>query len=143
MIYLASADGRTTAPEIAEHMDVSVNYLRQVLAILVKARLVVSSPSPSGGYALARPALEISILDIIEATEGQFDPVNCVLREGPCHWDDVCPMHTTWSGAMKTLAQQLAAAPLAAVAASDRELATGQFPVPEDAHRRRQRKREA
>lgn len=140
MIYLASANGRrTAAPEIAEKMGLPVNYLRQALAALTKARLVVSSPSPTGGYLLARPAAEISILAIIEAIEGPFAPVNCMLREGPCHWDDVCPMHPVWSGAMQTLADHLAAASLAEVAANDRALEAGQFPVPEDAHRKRQR----
>jgi Rrf2 family protein len=140
MIYLASSDSRrTAAPEIAEKMDLSVNYLRQVLAMLAKARLVLSSPSPTGGYALARPATEISVLSIIEATEGQFDPPNCMLRDGPCHWDDVCPMHTIWSGAMRTLAQQLADGSLAEVAANERALASGKYPVPQDAHRKRLR----
>lgn len=140
MIYLASADGRrTAAPEIAEQMGLSVNYLRQVLSTLTKARLVVSSPSPTGGYALARPAAQISILEIIEATEGQFEPVDCVLRDGPCHWDDVCPMHPIWSGAMQTLAKQLAEGSLAVVAANEQALAAGEFTVPEDAHRRRLR----
>lgn len=140
MIYLASADGRrTAAPEIAEKMGLSVNYLRQALSALTKARLVMSSPSPTGGYLLARPAAEISILEIIEAIEGPLAPVNCVLRDGPCHWDDVCPMHPIWSTAMQTLADQLAAGTLAAVAANDQALESGQFPVPADAHRRRQR----
>lgn len=144
MIYLASANGRrTAAPEIAEQMGLSVNYLRQVLSALTKARLVVSSPSPTGGYALARSATQISILEIFEATEGQFEPVNCVLRDGPCRWEDVCPMHPIWSGAMQTLARQLAEGSLATVAANDRALAAGQFPVPEDAHRRRLRQAES
>ena len=140
MIYLASADGRrTAAPEIAEKMGLSVNYLRQVLRVLTRARLVLSSPSPTGGYELARPADTITILEIVEALEGPLAPADCVLRGGPCHWEDVCPMHTIWSGALRALTQHLAEGSLAAVAAEDRALALGQFPVPEDAHRRRQR----
>jgi len=104
MIYLASADGRrTAAPEIAEKMGLSVNYLRQVLRVLTRARLVLSSPSPTGGYELARPADTITILEIVEALEGPLAPADCVLRGGPCHWEDVCPMHTIWSGALRAL----------------------------------------
>lgn len=140
MIYLASADSRrVAAPEIAEKMDISVNYLRQALSSLARAHLVLSSPSPTGGYALAKPAAEISILEIIEAVEGPFDPVDCVLREGPCHWDDVCPMHEVWSGATRTFAERLAQGTLASVAANERALALGRYPVPPDAHRRRKR----
>jgi Rrf2 family protein len=140
MIYLAAADGRrVAAPEIAEQMGLSVNYLRQVLRALTRAHLVVSSPSSTGGYALARLADEISILEIVEALEGSLDPAECVLRGGPCYWEDVCPMHSIWSGALQALAKHLAAGSLAAVAADDRALARRQFPVPGDAHRRRKR----
>ncbi len=140
MIYLASADRRrTAAPEIADAMGLSVNYLRQVLRILTKALLVLSSPSPSGGYALARPASQISILEIMEAIEGPLTPAECVLRGGPCHWDDVCPMHIVWSGALRALTDRLATESLDTVAAADRALAAHAFPIPADAHRHRAR----
>src|ERR1022692_3266720 len=94
MIYLASAEHRRTeAPEIAEKMGLSVNYLRQVLRILTRAQLVLSSPSRTGGYALARPADEISILEIIEALEGPLAPAECVLRDGPGPWGGSRPVH--------------------------------------------------
>jgi len=144
MIYLASAERRrTAAPEIAEKMGLSVNYLRQVLRILTRAQMVLSSPSRTGGYALARPADEISILQIIEALEGPLAPAECVLRDGPCHWEDVCPMHTTWSGALQALTKRLAESSLAAIAAADRALELGQLAIPADAHRRQSRLRPA
>ncbi len=142
MIYLATADSeRTAAPQIAAAMGLSVNYLRQVLRVLTRARLVVSSPSPTGGYALARPAYEISILDIVEALEGPLAPADCVLRGGPCHWEDVCPMHTVWSGALQALTTRLAEGSLEKVAADERALAAYELEVPADAHRRQARAR--
>ena len=140
MIYLASADSRwTAAPEIAQAMELSVNYLRQVPRTLAKAHLVLSSPSPTGGYALARPPGQITVLEIIEATEGKLTAAECMLRGGPCHWEDVCPMHSVWSGALGALRDRLAAESLEAVAATDRALARHQLAIPADAHRRRAR----
>lgn len=140
MIYLASAtQARTGAPEIAERMSLSVHFLRQVLRDLGRAKLVLSSPSPTGGYALARPPERISVLEIVEALEGPLTPSECALRGGPCHWEDVCPLHPVWSGALEALTERLAAGSLASVAADDQALAEGRFTVPQDAHRRRQR----
>jgi Rrf2 family protein len=106
---------------------------------LTRAHLVMSSPAPTGGYALARPADEISVLEIVEALEGPLTPSECVLHGGPCHWEDVCPMHLVWSGALQALTSRLASGSLATVAAADRALAKRQFDIPDDAHRRRAR----
>ena len=140
MIYLASADkARKAAPEIAEQMGLSVHYLRQVLRELTRARLVMSSPAPSGGYALARTARAITVLQIVEALEGSLAPTDCVLRGGPCHWEHVCPIHSVWSGALQAMTSRLSAGTLEALAAADRALAENRFDVPDDVHRRRAR----
>ncbi len=140
MIYLASADkARTAAPEIAEHMGLSVHYLRQVLRELTRARLVISSPAPTGGYALARPADEITVLEIVEALEGPISVTECMLRGGPCHWRDVCPIHQVWSGALQAMTDQLALGSLASLAAEDRALLEGRFKIPDDVRHRRAR----
>jgi len=73
MTYLASAGkARTAAPEIAKQMGLPVHHLRQVLRELTRARLVMSSPAPSGGYGLARSADAITVLEIAEALEGRW-----------------------------------------------------------------------
>ncbi len=138
MIYLAGAGSvRTSAPDIAKETGLSVNYLRQVLRSLTRARLIGSAPSPAGGYSLARAAAEISVLDVIEAIEGPITPEDCILRGGPCHWTDACPMHPVWSAAVQELTGRLAACTLASLADIDRAIALGEFEVPADAHRRR------
>ena len=64
-------------------------------------------------------------------------PVECALRGGPCHWDEVCALHTVWSSAREALRERLQSATLAEVAAEDRALRDGTATVPADAHRHR------
>jgi Rrf2 family protein len=136
LLYLAEQpEGRAKADDIATAMDIPRGFLPQVLQVLQRARLVTSRPSRHGGYALARPAAEISILDVVEALEGPLADQECALRGGPCRWDEVCALHWVWSSARDALAGQLASATLADVAADDLGLAAGTRRPPADSHR--------
>jgi len=138
LIYLANHPGsHAKAADIGGAMDIPTGFLQQVLQELQRARLVTSRSGPSGGYALARGPESITILEIVEGLEGPFQAQQCALRGGPCHWDDVCAMHSVWSSATAALADRLAASTLAQVAADDRALAAGTAAVPVDSHRRR------
>ncbi len=137
MLYLAHQGGELAkADAIAAAMDVPRTFVPQVLQDLQRARLVVSRPSRNGGYALSRPASKISVLDIVEALEGSLSDTECALRGGPCHWDQVCPLHWVWSSAREALADRLRTATLADVASDDQALAAGTRQAPPDSHRR-------
>ena len=138
LIHLANTAGSPVAAGvIGEAMDIPTGFLQQVLRELQRAGLVTSRPGPSGGYALARPAGEITVLQIVEALEGPLRSAECALRGGPCHWDDVCALHWVWSSARDALCDELAGATLARVAADDRALAGGTVATPADSHRLR------
>jgi len=126
------------ANDIASTMAIPSRFLPQVLQELQRARLVVSRPGPTGGYALARPAEEITVRQIVEALEGPIDTPECALRGGPCYWEEVCALHWVWSSARQALAERLDAATLADVAADDQAIAARMVPIPTDSHRRRQ-----
>ncbi len=138
LIYLANHQGtHAKAADIGAAMDIPTGFLQQVLQELQRGRLVSSRSGPSGGYLLARPPEDITILEIVEALEGPLQTSECALRGGPCHWDEVCAMHWVWSSARTALSDSLRAATLARVAADDRALAAGTAVVPADSHRRR------
>jgi Rrf2 family protein len=56
--------------QIAEREDISVDYVEQLLMRLRRAGLVTSFRGAGGGFALARRPEEITVADVIEATEG-------------------------------------------------------------------------
>lgn len=101
-------DVRRKSREIADEMSIPENYLPQILATLVQTGLVSSVAGPRGGYMLAQPPREISLLDVVRATEGEPSSTRCVLRGGPCRWDDVCAVHVPWARAQQALLAQLA-----------------------------------
>jgi Rrf2 family protein len=55
---------------IAEKRGIPERFLLKVLKPLVSARVLFSVKGPNGGYRLARPAHEISVLEILEAVDG-------------------------------------------------------------------------
>lgn len=115
-------DGRRKAREIATVMDIPVRYLPQLLAPLVHRGLLVATAGPEGGYALTRDPASISVLEVIEAAEGPLESPRCVLRGGPCDWDETCPLHETWGRARHALAAELGRTTFAELAMADQAI---------------------
>jgi Rrf2 family cysteine metabolism transcriptional repressor len=63
-------------PVRLEHLatveEVPANFLAQILGELKAGRLVVSKRGVQGGFLLARPPAEITLLEIIEVVEGEL-----------------------------------------------------------------------
>lgn len=74
----ALPDGASLRLEkIAEYYELPVAYLRKHFQALSKADIVQAITGPQGGYKLARPASEISLLDIYLALEGPEHAFRC------------------------------------------------------------------
>ncbi len=121
---------RRKARQITDEMGLPERYATQILASLARSGLLTAVAGPDGGYCLARPAAEISVLDVVELAEGSITVDECILRGGPCDWVQVCPMHTTWSEAQQALTARLAATSLADLAALDAEIESGEYAGP-------------
>ena len=85
MLYVAMhAVGRpVTSREIASQQGIPEPYLRQILASLVRHRLIRSNRGPQGGHHLGRDAKKITIKDILVSLEGHTTSVDQVLAQ-PC-----------------------------------------------------------
>lgn len=62
---------------LAEHYGLPEAYLAKHLQALTRAGLLHATPGPSGGFRLARPADEITVLDVLDAIEGPTSPFIC------------------------------------------------------------------
>jgi Rrf2 family protein len=73
--YLARhrKDGPVQAREIAEALGVPPDYLLKILQQLVKARILVSTRGPAGGFTMIRPPEEVTLLAVVEAVGGPLD----------------------------------------------------------------------
>ncbi len=70
---------------LAEYHGISESYLVKHLQALTAAGVLESVPGPKGGYRLARPAAEITVLDVVDAVEGRQPAFRCteIRQRGP------------------------------------------------------------
>ena len=113
VVWLAGhAEAATGTPEIARSTRVPPGYLAKVLQLLARGGLVTSAPGRKGGFRLARPAAEISILEVINAV----DPVERI-RQCPLgiesHGGELCPLHRRLDKALGLMEQTFAEATIA------------------------------
>jgi len=70
--------------ELAETYDIPPELLAKVLQKLVRARLLESHQGIRGGYGLARPAVAMSVADVIQAIDGPFTVTACSEVDHSC-----------------------------------------------------------
>jgi FeS assembly SUF system regulator len=88
--------GQRTAVELAESSGIGLPTVSKVLKELQRAGLVVSTRGARGGYALARPAGEISAADILSAVEGPLGLTECATHPGQCGLEPSCRVGRSW-----------------------------------------------
>ncbi len=128
MVALAEspADAPLSVRRIADAMDIPVRFLPQVMGDLARAGLVASSPGRAGGYRLSRSPVEITLLDVVEAVEGDSRRRSCILRGGPCGHDGItCAVHDPFFAAQDAMLGELSQADLASIARRRGEGAAG------------------
>ena len=103
--------------------------------MLAKAGLAQSRAGRDGGYRLTRDPADISLLEVVEAAEGELRVGRCTLSGGPCHWEEMCALHPAWEDATQAFRETLEAASLADVMNVDRRLEAGTEAISETAHR--------
>ena len=98
MIDLAMRGGErpVTLADISRRQGISLSYLEQLFGKLRRQALVRSTRGPGGGYALARPADEISVADVILAVDEPIDATQCGGMEN-CRDEHKCLTHDLWT----------------------------------------------
>ncbi|MCC5950056.1 MAG: Rrf2 family transcriptional regulator [Nitriliruptoraceae bacterium] len=129
---VAAGDERVKSRVIAEAMEIPASYVAPILAELAKAGIVDSVAGPQGGYRLARSAGDLTLAEVVAAVELEATPPRCILRGGPCRWDDMCAVHVPWLRATDAIAAELESTTFAEVLEIDRALELGSYEVPED-----------
>jgi Rrf2 family protein len=87
LIHLAlSRHGKNTGiKELAATLGVSESYLSKIMSKLRQDGIVRAVPGVKGGYELARPAEEITFLEVIQAIEGRQRMFECSNIESQQH----------------------------------------------------------
>jgi Rrf2 family protein len=74
VVYMAQqkSDKPVASHKVADERGMPERFLLKVLKPLVSAGVLRSIKGPNGGYQLARPISEVSLLEIVEAVDGRL-----------------------------------------------------------------------
>lgn len=100
----------TQIQDISRRQQISPRYLEQIFQNLKRAGILKSKRGPQGGYALARKPEEITVLEILNATEQDVLLVDCAgatsrkrKRKADCPFEGNCVTQTVWEEASALL----------------------------------------
>jgi len=119
-----AGESRQTA-DIAKVAGVPKPYLSKIIQSLARGGLVVAKRGIGGGITLACPPEEISLLQIVEAVEGQGWLGDCLLGFDECTSMTTCPTHDFWQRIRREITQELRRTSLASVIAFKAECQGG------------------
>ncbi len=100
----------TLLRDVARNVDVPESYLAKIFQDLNKAGLVRSYRGAKGGFSLARPASEITLLQVIEALQGPISLNRCLDIREVCPRQEVCAVSPVLRRAQEQLLETLDAA---------------------------------
>ena len=100
-------DERAAAHDIADRQKIPRPFLAKIISQLCLAGLVTTYRGAGGGVALAKPAAEITLLEVVEALEGPIRLNRCVIRPDDCPRNSYCPVHHVWHQAQADLVDRL------------------------------------
>jgi Rrf2 family protein len=109
------------AERIAESQDIPIKFLETILLELKHAGVVRSQRGAEGGYALARPAEEISLADVIRAVDGPLANVRGDRPENVQYKGSAAKLTDVWIAVRASLRAVLESTSLA-------DLANGELP---------------
>jgi Rrf2 family protein len=125
LVALIPPDTALSAARLAEYHGIPAAYLAKHLQALSRAEVLQAVPGPRGGYRLARAATEISVLDVVEAIDGNEPAFVCteIRRRGPTalparEYRVPCAIHVVMDRADAAWRAELAATSLADVVAA-------------------------
>jgi Rrf2 family iron-responsive transcriptional regulator len=101
MYCAANSNNLSRIPEIAAAYGLSETFLFKILKPIADNGFVQSVRGRNGGIRLAKPADEISLLDIVRVTEDNFNMADCFDNSlTNCPLIDACALNSAWNEAL-------------------------------------------
>jgi len=100
VLAVLPSDAALSTARLADYHGVPEAYLAKHLQAMSRAGILVAGTGPRGGYRLARPPADISVLDVVEAVDGDAPAFRCleIRRRGPAavaarEYRSMCGIH--------------------------------------------------
>lgn len=123
--------------EISKDQEIPPSYLAKIFQSLSRKGIVRATRGVNGGISLLKAPESISVYDVIAAMEGDIFLNDCLIYEGFCPRDPVCPAHVFWKDVQKDFRGKLEGENFANLARNARILRAAK---PKQQHRRKQNK---
>lgn len=122
LLDLAVNGGNTPRPikEIAASQGISEKFIARIVVPMRRAGLLASTRGVRGGLLLGRFPEKITLLDILQATDGPLAIATCLARPGTCPRQGRCAAECAWRRANDALADVLRSITLAEIIADER-----------------------
>ncbi len=103
-----TGEGFISLKDVADRQSISKKYLEQIVPMLNKSGILHTNRGNRGGYILSADPAELSVGDILRATEGSLAPVSCLDYEpNTCERCDECATLYVWEGLFRTVSEYL------------------------------------
>ena len=128
--------------DISRRQEISPRYLEQIFQSLKRAGILKSKRGPQGGYILAKSLKDITVKDIVRATEGDLLLVDCGpgkrrRKKNACTFDGTCVTQTVWSEAAAKLEQLFSGISLATLCERGEQMGLQKEEIPAPLRKRR------
>ncbi len=100
-------DGFVQLRDIAQHQQISLKYLEQIVIPLKRAQYITAIRGARGGYRLARPPQEITMGEIVELLEDGRALIGCVTDPDVCVRSQDCPTRELWKETTDAMFERL------------------------------------
>lgn len=103
--------------KVCQKANLSENYLYKVLRKLCDRGILQAAPGPHRGFRLAKSPAQITLLEVIEAVQGEIAVYDCILDPSSCSRSAHCRTRAVFLEATEAVRSRLSACTLADVAA--------------------------
>jgi Rrf2 family transcriptional regulator, iron-sulfur cluster assembly transcription factor len=104
--------------QLAADAELPRDFLAKIFQRLVRGGVLESRKGRGGGFALARPAHEVTLMDILQAMEGEQTFDQCVIGLERCNDTMPCSQHDLYKPIRQRLKDYLTTTTLADLASS-------------------------
>lgn len=121
VLHLSGGEYGVVVPrkEIAKAMEIPEQFLGKIAQQLARAGIIDIIQGSKGGFRLVRNPDQVSLLDVVEAVEGEIFLNDCLLRPDACSRTQSCTVHQVWHKARTQLRETLQEATFAELLKED------------------------
>ena len=91
-------EGYMLVDDLCEAGNLPRHFVAKIFQDLVRKGILLSAKGRGGGFALAKPAGELFLYDIVAAIDGTDRFTTCVVGMTTCDEEQACAQHEVWCG---------------------------------------------